>query len=108
MIKLRTEQNRLVNILDDSRYPLNHVTALVVSEWRHYDAADEMYFQYLEILSDSHGLERYYRMISIDEAENFNQDKLIPNDLSVLWSLSGFMSHRRASYIIREVKERQC
>lgn len=103
MGKLRTQQNRLVNILDSSKYPLVHDTALVTSEFRHYDAATESYFQYLEIMSNSRGIERYFRMIPIKEAEEFNDSNLIPNDLSVRWNGCSDGWAEEGTFIIKEI-----
>ncbi len=103
MGKLRTQQNRLVNILDSASYPLMHDTALVVAEFRHYDASTELYFQYLEIMSNTRGLERYFRMIPIKEAETFNPDMLIPKDLSVRWNICSDGWAEEGTFIIREL-----
>ena len=107
MVKLRTKQNRLVNILDSSNYPLSHDTALVVAEFRHYDASTELYFQYLEIMSNARGLERYFRLIPIKEAEDFNAASLIPNDLSIRWNIASDPDWaEEGTFIIREIPNR--
>ena len=62
MGKLRTQQNRLVSISDIRSGSFANESALVVSEFRHYDASTESYFQYLEIMSNTRGLERYFRI----------------------------------------------
>ncbi len=103
MGKLRTQQNRLVSISDIRANSFANKSALVISEFRHYDASTESYFQYLEIMSDACGLERYFRMIPIKEAEEFDPLNLIPADLSVYWNGITDSWADEGSFIIREV-----
>ena len=103
MGKLRTQQNRLVSISDIRSGSFANESALVVSEFRHYDASTESYFQYLEIMSNTRGLERYFRMIPIKEAEEFDPLNLIPADLSVYWNTSTDGWAEEGTFIIREV-----
>ena len=85
MVKLRTKQNRLIMLYDSVKKPKAVLTGLVVCEWRHYDAADEMYFQYIEVLSAGSDIKRYYRMVPPHIAENFNPDTLLTHELGY-WS----------------------
>jgi hypothetical protein len=85
MDKLRTKQNRLIMLYDTVQKPKAVLTGLVVCEWRHYDAADESYFQYIEVLSAGNIVKRYYRMVPPDVAENFNPDTLLNHEMGP-WS----------------------
>ena len=93
---LRTKQNILCYIQNNSSWPLTTVPALVTGEFRHYSYGDEMYFQYIEVLCEGQ-MNRSFRMIAIGDAENFDVDYLLYPGWGD-WKLAG-ERHARAIHL---------